>query len=367
MTSEYDNGPQLFDTEPQQAAPAEPVKPAKRVVVKKSADQGTPEKKAAKEVSSEASAAETEPPKPKRRGRPPKNASKVSSDAGTETEKAEVKKAEVKKTQKKEAAAPEAPSVAPSVSEEAPQAPVKETREAEPPRQKDGGGSNGNNANRRQNRQKNNNNRQKNNNNFQKNRKNNRNQKENTIVEQFVADPSVPSLTVNDLSVLTLPEMRKRAKEFGFEDADILDLKKQELIVEILKAHAQAGGVILAFGALEILPDGYGFLRSPHNNYLSGTEDIYISISQVKSLSLKTGDTVRCQIRPPKDAERYFAMIRIESINYDPPEASRIRASFDSLTPLSTPTPGSTSRPKIPISQHGSSTSSLRSERDRDH
>ena len=195
-----------------------------------------------------------------------------------------------------------------------------------------------NSSNRRQSRQKNTgrqkNSNTNNNNNFQKNRKNNRISQETNVVELFVPDPSVPSITVNDISVLTLPEMRRRAKDFGLSDSDILDYKKQDLIVEILKAHTQSGGVIMAYGALEILPDGYGFLRSPHNNYLSGTEDIYISISQVKSLSLKTGDTVRCQIRPPKDAERYFAMIRVESINFDPPEASRIRAAFDSLTPL---------------------------------
>jgi transcription termination factor Rho len=122
--------------------------------------------------------------------------------------------------------------------------------------------------------------------------------------------------------------------EFGISQEIILDLKRQELIVEILKAHTAAGGVIMAYGALEVLPDGYGFLRSPQNNYLSGPEDIYVSISQIKMLSLKTGDTVEGQIRTPRDAERYFAMIKVQSINFEAPELARARAGFDSLTPL---------------------------------
>ncbi|MDD3824250.1 MAG: transcription termination factor Rho, partial [Sphaerochaetaceae bacterium] len=153
-------------------------------------------------------------------------------------------------------------------------------------------------------------------------------------VELYVEDPSLPRMVVNDLTVMTLPALRQKASEFSISEDAILDYKRQELIVEILKAHASRGGVIMAYGALEVLPDGYGFLRSPQNNYLSGPEDIYVSISQIKMLSLKTGDTVEGQIRPPRDAERYFAMIKVQSINHDPPEVARARASFDSLTPL---------------------------------
>ena len=139
---------------------------------------------------------------------------------------------------------------------------------------------------------------------------------------------------VNDLTIMTLPQLREKALDFEISKEIVMDLKRQELIVEILKAHAASGGVIVAYGALEVLPDGYGFLRSPQNNYVSGSEDIYVSISQIKMFGLKTGDTVEGLIRPPRDAERYFAMIRVQSINFDPPEVARTRASFDSLVPL---------------------------------
>jgi len=153
-------------------------------------------------------------------------------------------------------------------------------------------------------------------------------------VEIYVEDPNAARMIVNDLTSMTLPALRQQAADFNISQETILDLKRQDLIVEILKAHALKGGVIMAYGALEVLPDGYGFLRSPQNNYLSGPEDIYVSISQIKMLSLKTGDTVEGQIRPPRDAERYFAMIKVQSINHDPPEVARARAGFDSLTPL---------------------------------
>ncbi len=153
-------------------------------------------------------------------------------------------------------------------------------------------------------------------------------------VDTFVDNPEAPQLMVNDLTIMTLPQLRQKALDFEISKEVVMDLKRQELIVEILKAHAASGGVIVAYGALEVLPDGYGFLRSPQNNYVSGSEDIYVSISQIKMFGLKTGDTVEGLIRPPRDAERYFAMIRVQSINFDPPEVARTRASFDSLVPL---------------------------------
>ncbi|MFA7370806.1 MAG: transcription termination factor Rho [Sphaerochaetaceae bacterium] len=159
-------------------------------------------------------------------------------------------------------------------------------------------------------------------------------QAEEAVVETYVEKPDAPRLTVNELTVMTLPELRQKALDLHLAKEVVMDLKRQELIVEILKIHATHGGVIMAYGALEVLPDGYGFLRSPQNNYISGPEDIYVSISQIKMLGLKTGDTVEGQIRPPKDAERYFAMIRVQSINFDAPEVARTRASFDSLIPL---------------------------------
>ncbi|MFP4377836.1 MAG: transcription termination factor Rho, partial [Spirochaetales bacterium] len=102
----------------------------------------------------------------------------------------------------------------------------------------------------------------------------------------------------------------------------------------ILKAHTERNGSIYAYGSLEILPDGYGFLRSPQNSYLSGPDDIYISPSQIRLFNLKTGDTVYGQIRPPKEGERFFAMLRVESVNHDSPSVAQTRIPFDNLTPL---------------------------------
>jgi transcription termination factor Rho len=152
--------------------------------------------------------------------------------------------------------------------------------------------------------------------------------------ESFEDNPNAPKITVNDLSVMNMHTLRQKASEYGMTDDFIQDLKKQELIVEILKSHTASKGVIFAYGSLEILPDGYGFLRSPQNNYLSGPEDIYISPSQIKLFNLKTGDTVEGQIRSPRDAERFFAMMRVQKINYDDPAIAKTRVSFDSLTPL---------------------------------
>ena len=114
----------------------------------------------------------------------------------------------------------------------------------------------------------------------------------------------------------------------------LVSMKKQEIIFSILKMHTERNGQIYAHGALEILPDGYGFLRSPHYSYLPGPDDIYISPSQIRLFNLKTGDTVSGQIRPPKEGERFFAMLRVESVNFDPPEVAQTRIPFDNLTPL---------------------------------
>lgn len=141
-------------------------------------------------------------------------------------------------------------------------------------------------------------------------------------------------LSINDLSNMSVPALRDMAKEQGLPIEPLLTMKKQEIIVEILKMHTKGGGIIVAYGSLEILPDGYGFLRSPQNSYLPGQDDIYISPSQIRLFNLKTGDTVFGQIRPPKDAERFFAMLRVETVNHDDPIAAQMRVNFDSLTPL---------------------------------
>lgn len=141
-------------------------------------------------------------------------------------------------------------------------------------------------------------------------------------------------LRINDLTSMPLPKLREFAVELGKSSDDVSALRKQELIFAILKSHTSSGGVITAYGSLEILPDGYGFLRSPQNSYLPGSDDIYMSPSQIRLFNLRTGDTVGGQIRPPKDGERFFAMLRVEKVNYDEPAVSQSRVPFDNLTPL---------------------------------
>ena len=131
-----------------------------------------------------------------------------------------------------------------------------------------------------------------------------------------------------------MPELRALATKLGVNHESVASLKKQELIFAILKGHTDRSGQIYAHGCLEILPDGYGFLRSPNYSYLPGPDDIYISPSQIRLFNLKTGDTVSGQIRPPKEGERFFAMLRVESVNFDAPEAAQTRIPFDNLTPL---------------------------------
>jgi len=111
-------------------------------------------------------------------------------------------------------------------------------------------------------------------------------------------------------------------------------LRKQELIFQILRARAEKSGLIFSEGVLETLPDGFGFLRAPDYNYLPGPDDIYVSPSQIRKFDLHTGDTVSGQIRPPKDGERYFALIKVEAVNFEPPERAREKIFFENLTPL---------------------------------
>ncbi len=146
--------------------------------------------------------------------------------------------------------------------------------------------------------------------------------------------PDQPRVTINDLSVMTMPDLRTYAEDMELVRDDLITLKKQELIFVILKAHIENNGVIFAYGSLEILPDGYGFLRSPQNSYLPGSDDIYISPSQIRLFNLKTGDTVYGQIRSPKEGERFFAMLRVVNVNFDEPGVAQTRVSFENLTPL---------------------------------
>ncbi len=142
------------------------------------------------------------------------------------------------------------------------------------------------------------------------------------------------TLSINELTRMNMRDLRGIATRLGISHDNLLSLKKQEVIFAILKAHTQKNGTIYAYGSLEILPDGYGFLRSPQNSYLSGPDDIYISPSQIRLFNLKTGDTVYGQIRPPKEGERFFAMLRVETVNFDNPSVAQTRIPFDNLTPL---------------------------------
>lgn len=135
-----------------------------------------------------------------------------------------------------------------------------------------------------------------------------------------------------DLKSKTIADLLKIAEEMDIPG--VSGLRKQELIYKIMENASNSDGIILAEGVLEILDEGYGFLRSPDYNYLPGQDDIYVSPSQIKRFDLRTGDIVAGQVRPPKDNERYFALLKIESVNYSDPERSKHKVLFDNLTPL---------------------------------
>ena len=139
-------------------------------------------------------------------------------------------------------------------------------------------------------------------------------------------------MKLQDLKVKTADELLQLAEANGVDNASTM--LKQEMIFAILKKQAEKGEVITGEGVIELLQDGFGFLRSPLANYLAGPDDIYVSPSQVRRFGLRTGDTVAGEIRGPKDGERYFALLKVNTINYDEPEAVRHRINFDNLTPL---------------------------------
>ena len=139
-------------------------------------------------------------------------------------------------------------------------------------------------------------------------------------------------MNLKELKQKNIAELNSIAKDLSVEGAS--SLRKQELIFNILQAQQDKNGLIYGEGVLEILPDGFGFLRAPDYNYLPGPDDIYISPSQIRRFGLKTGDTVSGQIRPPKDTERYFAMLKVEYVNYEDPEKVRDKILFDNLTPF---------------------------------
>jgi transcription termination factor Rho len=135
-----------------------------------------------------------------------------------------------------------------------------------------------------------------------------------------------------ELKQKTIADLNEVARELKIEGA--ANLRKQELIFAILQAQTEKNGVIFGEGVLEVLPDGFGFLRAPDSNYLPGPDDIYISPSQIRRFNLRTGDIVSGQIRPPKESERYFALLKVEKVNFEDPEVARDKILFDNLTPL---------------------------------
>lgn len=135
-----------------------------------------------------------------------------------------------------------------------------------------------------------------------------------------------------ELKKLKISELTNMAKEFNIEGAS--GMRRQDLIFSLLQAHSERNGLIYGQGVLETLPDGFGFLRAPDANYLPGPDDIYISPSQIRRFNLRTGDTIAGQIRPPKDTERYFALLKVEKVNHEDPELAREKILFDNLTPL---------------------------------
>jgi transcription termination factor Rho len=139
-------------------------------------------------------------------------------------------------------------------------------------------------------------------------------------------------MNISELKEMKISELTQMAKKFKVEGA--AGMRKQELIFALLQAHIEKNGSIYGVGTLEILPDGFGFLRSPSYNYLPGPDDIYVSPSQIRRFNLRTGDTVSGQIRQPKESERYFALLKVEAVNYEDPEVAREKILFDNLTPL---------------------------------
>ncbi|MDD5542114.1 MAG: transcription termination factor Rho [Acidobacteriia bacterium] len=139
-------------------------------------------------------------------------------------------------------------------------------------------------------------------------------------------------MDISALKEMNITNLMQIAKDLGVIGASTM--RKQELIFKILQAQTEKNGLIFSEGVLETLPDGFGFLRAPDYNYLPGPDDIYVSPSQIRKFDLRTGDTISGQIRPPKDGERYFALIKVEAVNFEPPDEARQKIFFDNLTPL---------------------------------
>ena len=146
------------------------------------------------------------------------------------------------------------------------------------------------------------------------------------------ATAAAPVIELSALKDMGVAELTKIAQDLDLPGAT--GLRKQDLIFQILRARAEKSGLLFSEGVLEVLPDGYGFLRAPAYNYLAGPDDVYVSPSQIRRFDLQTGDTVSGQVRSPKEGERYFALVKVEAVNFEPPEHTRSRIFFENLTPL---------------------------------
>ncbi|MCM8771057.1 MAG: Rho termination factor N-terminal domain-containing protein, partial [Candidatus Omnitrophica bacterium] len=139
-------------------------------------------------------------------------------------------------------------------------------------------------------------------------------------------------MDIGVLKNMKITELNKLAKDLNVNG--ISGIRKQDLIFKILQAQAEKEGLMFGEGILEILPEGFGFLRSPNYNYLPCPDDIYVSPSQIRKFDLRTGDTVSGQIRPPKEGEKYFALLKVEAVNFENPEVAKEKVLFDNLTPV---------------------------------
>ncbi|MDQ1558158.1 MAG: transcription termination factor Rho, partial [Pyrinomonadaceae bacterium] len=152
------------------------------------------------------------------------------------------------------------------------------------------------------------------------------------LEKDFIAPGNGDAYNLATLKELSISKLTQIAKDMDVPGAT--GMRKQELIFKVLAAQTEKSGLIFSEGVLETLPDGFGFLRAPEYNYLPGPDDIYVSPSQIRKFDLRTGDTVSGQIRPPKEGERYFALIKVEAINFEAPGETRDKVFFDNLTPL---------------------------------
>ena len=323
-------------------------KPARRTEVKSSENQAA-ETPVSEVAPAEAKASESVESAPetksaaqrKRRGRPPKQQGKQEGEETASTATEENTPAEAKEAPEKAVEAKTEPA-AESAAENA--------SEAEKESEQGSEGSEGhdqrkfnNNRNQRNNNQRNNgkyNNNNRYNNNGKQDQRNNNQKKSLTMEDIAITDEEYQEhlthrLIIGEVVQARMDDLKERLAEMsGTSVDDYAEYKKQEIIVELLKTFSRNGGVIYATGTLEILSDGYGFLRSPLNSYLSGPEDVYVSPAIIKFLNLKTGDTIEGLMRAPKDNERFFAISKIATVNGDAPIVAKTRTSFDNLIPL---------------------------------